>query len=261
MLKCRFLKNSAKVLTFSVGLLYVSNLILLLSSLYPGFVEKLGWFSSLPDVSVYVFTFLTYLALNDEKAAHRKTKDIKSQKKLKALKAFLVFVFVFNFFKMSVSAYLKNAENIFCDVLSSLLLTVSSFSFFMLLLSLWYFFRDKNEGSLKIASAMSVAVSTIYAVIKFLFELTAVREFSSAIQNNAFFESQKYRYIMCLLQYAVNIVMLLVIKFHYEKQEEKYELEEKDIEKKPYPEIIECIETEKGYGIDSVDDLTNGYIE
>lgn len=261
MLKSRFLKNSAKVLTFSVGLLYVSNLILLLSLLYPGFGEKLGWLGALPDVSVYVFTFLAYLALNDEKAAHRKVKDIKSQKKLKSLKGFLVFVFVFNFFKVSVSAYLKNAENIFFDVLSALLLTVSSFSFFMLLLSVWYCFRDKSEGNLKIVSAISVVVSTIYAVIKFLFELTAVHEFSFAIHSSAFFESQKYRYIICLLQYAVNIVMLLVIKFHYEKKEEKCEHEEKDAEKKNYPEIIECIETEKGYGIDFLDDLTNGYIE
>ena len=92
MLKQRFLKNSARVLTVSTALLFISNAILWVVFENPSVEEKLGYFSKLPDLSVYIFTFLSYLALNDEKAAHRKIKDIKSQKKLKLLKGFLIFV-------------------------------------------------------------------------------------------------------------------------------------------------------------------------
>ena len=95
MLKYRFLKNSAKVLCVSTGVLLLSNLILLLGLLIPSFEEKIGFLSKLPDLSIYIFTFFSYLALNDEKAAHRKIKDIKSQKFIKVLKAILIVIFVF----------------------------------------------------------------------------------------------------------------------------------------------------------------------
>ena len=85
MLKQRFLKNSARVLTVSTALLFISNAILWVVFENPSVEEKLGYLSKLPDLSVYIFTFLSYLALNDEIAAHRKIKDIKSQKKLKVL--------------------------------------------------------------------------------------------------------------------------------------------------------------------------------
>ena len=78
MLKYRFLKNSAKVLSVSTGVLLLSNLILLFSLLIPKFEDKIGFLSKLPDLSIYIFTFLSYLALNDEKAAHRKIKDIRN---------------------------------------------------------------------------------------------------------------------------------------------------------------------------------------
>ena len=78
---------------------FISNLILLLSLVFSGFESKIGFLSKLPDVSVYIFTFLVFLALNDEKSAHRKTKDIKSQKSIIALKGFLIFIFVMYFFK------------------------------------------------------------------------------------------------------------------------------------------------------------------
>ena len=109
MLKYRFIKNSSKVILISTALLFISNLILLLSLVFSGFESKIGFLSKLPDVSVYIFTFLVFLALNDEKSAHRKTKDIKSQKSIIVLKGFLIFIFVMYFFKklIALSEYMK----------------------------------------------------------------------------------------------------------------------------------------------------------
>ena len=55
------------------------------SLLIPKFEDKIGFLSKLPDLSIYIFTFLSYLALNDEKAAHRKIKDIRNQVDIKIL--------------------------------------------------------------------------------------------------------------------------------------------------------------------------------
>ena len=58
MLKQRFLKNSARVLTVSTALLFISNAILWVVFENPSVEEKLGYLSKLPDLSVYIFTFL-----------------------------------------------------------------------------------------------------------------------------------------------------------------------------------------------------------
>ena len=148
MLKQRFLKNSARVLTVSTVLLFISNAIVWATAENPSLETKLGFLIKLPDLSVYIFTFLSYLALNDEKAAHRKIKDIKSQKKLNLLKGFLIFVFVSYFFKSIIQSGLSSLNTPFFSIVSDLFMTVASFSFFLMLLSLWYFFRDKKGKSL-----------------------------------------------------------------------------------------------------------------
>ena len=210
MLKYRFLKNSAKVLYISTGILFISNLILLLSLLVPSFESKIGFLSKLPDLSVYIFTFFSYLALNDEKSAHRKIKDIKSQKNVKLLKVFLIFIFIITFFKVTVMSILNG-------VLLNLFLIVTSFSFFMLVLSCWCFYRDKNEGKIKFASLVSIVVSFAYLVFKFI--MYQHPAFASGSGNADSTESSNYhivQYIFCLVQYAVNILMLVLTNKYYE---------------------------------------------
>lgn len=254
MLKYRFLKNSAKVLYISTGILFISNLILLLSLLVPSFESKIGFLSKLPDLSVYIFTFFSYLALNDEKSAHRKIKDIKSQKNVKLLKVFLIFIFIITFFKVTVMSILNG-------VLLNLFLIVTSFSFFMLVLSCWYFYRDKNEGKIKFASLVSIVVSFAYLVFKFI--MYQHPAFASGSENADSTESSNYhivQYIFCLVQYAVNILMLVLTNKYYAKKEAECETVEKTKPEICFPEIIDTLETEKGYGIDYVDDYKNGFL-
>ncbi len=259
MLKYRFLKNSAKVLYISTAILFLSNLILLLGLVSPEYVEKIGFLSKLPDLSVYIFTFFSYLALNDEKAAHRKVKDINSQKKVRFLKGFLIFIFVANFLKTIIQNALINLNNTFAVVVSNIFLVATSFSFFMLVLSCWYFYRDKNEGKVKFIIFVSILVSAIYAVYKFVVYQFAVFPVSSFNENTELLKSQVVQYAFCLVQYAVNITMLVFINKHYEKKEAELDKTGDNKSEKNYPEVVDSLETEKGYGIDFVDDYKNGF--
>lgn len=245
MLKYRFLKNSAKVLSVSTGVLLLSNLILLFSLLIPKFEDKIGFLSKLPDLSIYIFTFLSYLALNDEKAAHRKIKDIRNQKFIKALKVLLIVIFASVFFKSLIG-------NLLSGVALNLFFVVTSFSFFMLILSCWYFYRDKNEGKIKLVSLLSVVVSLAYSVYKFIavYPLTEM-----GAGNTEFINYQALQYAFCIFQYIVNILMLVCINKHYQKKEIAEELKENEKPKPTRPEIIDNIETEDGFGIDFIDDF------
>ena len=248
MLKYRFLKNSAKVLCVSTGVLLLSNLILLSEILIPSFYEKIGFLSKLPDLSIYIFTFFSYLALNDEKAAHRKIKDIRSQRFIKVLKAILIVIFASTFFKTLVMSN-------FNGVVLNLFLTLTSFAFFMLVLSCWYFYRDKNEGKIKFVSLVSIIVSLIYMIFKFIMYQNPVFPLGGmGVDNTGFLNHQAIQYAFCILQYVVNILMLMCINKHYEKKEAISEAEEKAEVKIERPEIIESIENEEGYGIDFIDD-------
>ena len=245
MLKYRFLKNSAKVLSVSTGVLLLSNLIFLFSLLIPKFEDKIGFLSKLPDLSIYIFTFLSYLALNDEKAAHRKIKDIRNQKFIKALKVLLIVIFVSVFFKSLIG-------NLLSGVALNLFFVVTSFSFFMLILSCWYFYRDKNEGKIKLVSLLSVVVSLAYSVYKFIavYPLTEM-----GAGNTEFINYQALQYAFCIFQYIINILMLVCINKHYQKKEIAEELKENEKPKPTRPEIIDNIETEDGFGIDFIDDF------
>ena len=246
MLKQRFLKNSARVLLVSTAILFISNLIVLLSGILPGFESKIGWLSKLPDLSVYIFTFFAYLALNDEKSAHRKIKDVKSQKKINFIKNFLIFVFVTHFFKGYLSSLQNKLDNTFVDVVFNVFFIISSFSFFLFVLSLWYFFRDRNE-EVRYVSAISTVISLIYTVYKILFYV------NFNVSQSLFFSANS-QLVMCLLQYSVNIFMFFMVFKYYEKKEIAMENDTRKDVLKPRPQIIECIEAEVGYGIDNVDD-------
>ena len=223
----------------------MSNLILLFSLLIPKFEDKIGFLSKLPDLSIYIFTFLSYLALNDEKAAHRKIKDIRNQKFIKALKVLLIVIFVSVFFKSLIG-------NLLSGVALNLFFVVTSFSFFMLILSCWYFYRDKNEGKIKLVSLLSVVVSLAYSVYKFIavYPLTEM-----GAGNTEFINYQALQYAFCIFQYIINILMLVCINKHYQKKEIAEELKENEKPKPTRPEIIDNIETEDGFGIDFIDDF------
>lgn len=255
MLKYRFLKNSAKVLSVSTGVLLLSNLILLLGLLIPSFEEKIGFLSKLPDLSIYIFTFFSYLALNDEKAAHRKIKDIRSQKFVKILKVILIVIFALTFFKGLVASILNG-------VMLNLFLLFTTFTFFMFILSCWYFYRDKNEGKIKLVSLVSIIVSLVYAIFKFIMYQNPVFPLGGMnADNTGFINYQAVQYAFCILQYVTNILMLVCINKHYEKKEALSEAKEKAEVKIERPEVVDSIETENGYGLDYIDDYKNSDLE
>ena len=248
MLKYRFLKNSAKVLSISTGILLLSNLILLLSLLIPTFVSKIGFLSKLPDLSIYIFTFFSYLALNDEKAAHRKIKDIKSQNCVRVLKGILITIFATHFFKGFVEKKLLGFNGSFSRFFLSIFLIVSAFSFFLMLVSLWFFIRDRKEGRVKYFSLISIMVYLFYLSYKLML-YHGIREESSV------FYSETTQYIFCVIQYSVNILMFFFVGKHFERKEIQLEKIEDEKPKSLRPEVVDSIETEEGYGIDLIDDL------
>ena len=75
--------------------------------------------------------------------------------------------------------------NLLSGVALNLFFVVTSFSFFMLILSCWYFYRDKNEGKVKFIIFASILVSAIYAVYKFVVYQFAVFPVSSFNENTA----------------------------------------------------------------------------
>lgn len=239
----------------STALLFISNAILWANYEFSSIETKLGFLNKLPDLSVYIFTFLSYLALNDEKAAHRKIKDIKSQKKLKVLKTFLIFVFISHFFKVTIQNALFNLNNSFFTIVSDVFLSVASFSFFLLLVSLWYFLRDKNEGKIRFVAGVSVIVSCLYTILKFFLnkQVFPLHSFS-LYTDDEYILLQRVQFISCLVQYAVNIIMFALVKKYYEKKEMESEEKEKSLPKQERPQVIN-IEFEDGVGIDYIDDF------
>ena len=104
---------------------------------------------------------------------------------------------------------------------------------------------------------MSGVVSLGYAIYKFIvYQFVASPALYESIITDET-KSQILQYIICLVQYAINIIMLVLINKYYEKKEAELESAEKDSPKKNYPEILETLETEDGFGIDFVDDYKN----
>ena len=94
------------------------------------------------------------------------------------------------------------------------------------------------------APLISIMVSCAYVV----FKLVVSREENTGVLL------QRVQYTFCLVQYAVNILMLVLIKKHYEKKENEQGEKEEKMEKPQRPTVI-SLETDEGYGIDSIDDL------
>jgi hypothetical protein len=67
--------------------------------------------------------------------------------------------------------------------------------------------------------------------------------------------------IGCVIAYAVNILMLLLINKHYAKREMQCEAEEKSRVKPERPAVVETIENPEGYGLDNIDDYVNSVSE
>ena len=214
----------------------------------PYFESKIGWLNKLPELSIYIFTFFSYLALNDEKSAHRKIKDIKSQNCVRVLKGILVAIFITHFFKGLIEKKLLGIDNSFSRLFLSAFLIISSFSFFLMLVSLWYFIRDRKEGKVKIFSLISFFTSLFYLLYKFIL-------YSSIVEDDFILFSEVSQHILCIIEYSVNILMFFSMKMHFERKEIQLGKIEDDKPKMLRPEVIDSIETEEGYGIDLIDDL------
>ena len=80
-------------------------------------------------------------------------------------------------------------------VLLNLFLVITSYSFFMLVLSCWYFYRDKNEGKIKFASLLSVVISLAYSVYKFI-AVYPLGEMGT--DNTGFVNFQAIQYAFCI---------------------------------------------------------------
>ncbi|MBR2876043.1 MAG: hypothetical protein IKC01_02795 [Clostridia bacterium] len=251
------MKNSTKLQCVSVCLLLVSNVIFVAGELFPAVNEKIGILKSAPQIVMFVFPLLSYLALNDEKAAHRKTKDIKSQKIIRFLKGSLVFIFVISVLKSVITHALSSFNGVFSYVLSGVMAVVSSYSFFVLLLSLWYFVRDKKEGNIKYISLFSLVVSVFFALFKMVINIFPC---ISTLATSPILQLTDASYVqnaVSVFQYTANIIMLFALTKHFAEKELHLSEERESEISVDRPEVYECISDEKGYGIDFVDDAKN----
>lgn len=258
MLKQRFLKNSSRLLLVATVILFLGNLVVTLFAFSNEFALRFTSLSKFPQLVSFLFPLLAYLSLNDEKSAHRKIKDVKSQRVVIYFKRFLVVIFASLFFKSAITTNLINLKSNFWNLVLSLILVVLSYSFFLTCVSLWYFIREKIDVKIRVVALVSTLVSLFYIFYKFLISIIIDYPVVNISLNEDVLTKLDFsQQMLCLLQYAVNIVMLITFKKYYEKKEDELETIEQALTTHNNPSVYDSIAEQKGYGMDFCDDLKN----
>lgn len=220
MTKSEYLSNSAKLLAVVSALLLVANFLVS----FCGDTELLfSLGQKLSNLSFYVAMVLGFLAFNGEGIAYKRAREYKSKKFTTILKIFLVYAFVFRFFKTLVeNALVKNGATDWSGLLTALfcamLNAVASYGFLLTLVSLRYVFRDSFAKKLFATEAFSFLVGVVYNVFK-LFNYVVVKyNFAGFNQSlNALFMNEGVLHTLCVLQYLLNFVMFVVVMRHYSR--------------------------------------------
>ena len=255
MAKSNYFSNSAKLLSIVSALLFAANAMVTIgSSLSIETLSHLG--ASLTSFDVYVVFVLGYIAFNGEGIGHKRSGDRKRKKITANFKLHIAFCFVMNFFKTGIERVVLSTDGaggVVARIAMSLVSTAGSYGFLLCAVSLWYLLRDKQEKRLLPVEAASFAFGVLYngyKIINYAVDRYGITAFGSAITDA--FSNEAAIKLLCLLQFAFNIIMFSVVAVHYGKKGEK-EQEAIDEKNKRLPKAKNVYKDE-GFGIDTMED-------
>lgn len=255
MAKSSYISNSAKLFSIVAALLFITNGLTAVGSFLRN--ETLAqWGTSLSSLALYVVLALGYVALNGEGVGHKRYRDRKSKKITGFFKLNLFFCFILNFIKggLAAAAYtFSGSGRIVAFAVLSLLSTVGSYGFVLCGVSLWYVYRDRAYKKLLPVEIIAFAFGVAYNLFKL--GNYAFIKYRIPIPPNTIthiFADNDISRILCLLQFAFDVIMFAVVCIHYGKMGDK----EQNILDNNVKELPRArnIYKDEGFGIDTLED-------
>ncbi len=255
MTRSDYLANSAKLLLICSGFLFAVNFLSLLGN----YIGALGSFSStLTNVCFYVVLVLGFLAFNGEGIAYKHSRQRKHKKKTVVLKIILLSAFFIRFIKTPVKSFALGIEadsvgGAFSRFGLGVLETVASYGFLIMVVALWYIFRDWGNKKLLVSQIMAFAGGLIYNLYRVFYYSVNKYDFTYLGEVfNDFFGNSLMLSVLCLAFFALDIIMfILVFKFYdakaVDEQKEKTAITKKMVTSRK-------IYTTDCFGLDTMED-------
>ena len=255
MTKTGYISNAAKLLSASAAFLLIANIMVFIGSFGFAGIAKIG--SSLSSLAAYVVFFISYVAFNGEGIGHKRARSRNAKKATGYLKLVAVLCFASIYFKSALIDGILNtsagsAGANLLRLFGSLVYTVTSYAFLFTCISFWYLFRDRSIKKLCFYETASFILSCVYNFYKLFnysvlrFGLSFSEGFDAAFSNKAFLD------ILCIVQYAASLIMLVAVSKHYGKM--SVEEEKRDEETNKLLFKAEAVYKDEGFGIDSIED-------
>lgn len=255
MAKSSYFSNSAKLLSIVSALLFAANAMVAVGSFSGNeTISRLG--SSLSNLDVYVVLILGYIAFNGEGLGHKRYGDRKRKKVTAFFKLHIVFCFVMNFIKSGIEMAVLSVDGaggMVARLVMSIVSTAGSYGFLLCAVSLWYILRDSQEKKLVPIELVAFASGIIYngyKALNYAVDKYGITTFGSLFAD--LFSNDSAMKILCLFQFAFNIIMFVLVADYYGKkgQKEQAVLDEKA---KKLPKAKNVYKDE-GFGIDTMED-------
>ena len=255
MTKSDYLSNSSKILLISSILLFVANALAFISSFNENFVFVAG---KLSTISFYVVFILGFLAFNGEGIAFKHSKEIQKKKKTTYLKFLVLFAFLVRYIKNPVENFALSIDaesigGIFSRFFLGVFNTVSSYGFLFTMVSLWCLFRDSGIKKLLLVETCAFTSGLIYNLYK-VFNFVVAKYNVTALGDLfvTVFSDKVVLNILCLLQFAFDILMFAVALKIFNKKAIQ-EQDEKDAVIKKMVTARKIYSTDC-FGLDSMED-------
>lgn len=219
MTKSDYLSNSAKLLLISSAMLFAVNTLSFITMFNSGFSNPVG---KLSDFSFYAVFVLCFLAFNGEGIAYKRSRDLKKKSKTNYLKALVVFAFLARFVKSFVEKFVlssdaDSASGVALRIFMGVFGTVSSYGFLLTAVAFWYGVRDKDKKHLLLCEVGAFAIGLVYNIFK-VFNY-AVAKYGAVIFGESgvsLFSDKVILNVLCLFQFAFDIIMFSVVLKHYD---------------------------------------------
>ena len=221
MTRSDYLANSARLLMISSGFLFVVNFLSLLGT----YVDSVKGFSStITNVCFYVVLVLGFLAFNGEGIAYKHSRQRKNKKKTVILKIILLSAFFVRFVKTPVKNFglgidADSLGGMFSRLGLGALDMVPSYGFLIMIVALWYIFRDKGNKKLFVIQSAVFVSGLIYNLYRLFYYSVSKYDFTYLGEGfSSFFGNSTVLSILCLVFFALAVVMFgLVFKLYDEK--------------------------------------------
>lgn len=218
MTKSDYLSNSAKLLLVCSGLLFAVNS-LVFFGMYSSALENVS--SKLTNISFYVILALGFLAFNGEGIAYKHSRQRKYKKKTTLLKILLLSAFFIRFIKTPVWSWISgfDAESLGGALLRlgyGALNTVASYGFLLMIVALWYIFRDLKFKKLFIPQLLAFFSGVVYNSYR-VFNYS-VTKYGFTYFGNLFtsvFSNTVVLNVLCLVHFMFDIIMFALVLKHY----------------------------------------------